>query len=82
MVPQLFIILRFFFFELFIILFKILFGIHSSLFLERKQDFSLLDSISRLIHDYAFDFKYHTVASYFMQLPHRARYSDLFSKLS
>ena len=76
--PRLFIILGFFFFELFIILFSILFGIHSSLFHERKPDFSLLDSMSGLIHDYIFDYKYHSVASYHTLLPHRATHGDLF----
>ena len=79
--PRLFIILGFFF-ELFIILFSILFGIHSSLFHERKPDFSLLDSMSGLIHDYIFDYKYHSVASYHTLLPHRATHGDLFFKLS
>ena len=74
--PRLFIILGFFF-ELFIILFSILFGIHSSLFHERKPDFSLLDSMSGLIHDYMFDYKYHSVASYHTLLPHRATHGDL-----
>ena len=59
-----------------------LFGIHSSLFLERKQDFSLLDSILGLIHDYTFDYKYHTVALYYTLLPHRSTHGDLFVKLS
>ena len=75
--PRVFIILVFFF-ELFIILFSILFGIHSSLFHELKPDFYLLDSMSGLIHDYTFDYKYHSVASYHTLLPHRATHCDLF----
>ena len=75
--PRVFIILVFFS-ELFIILFSILFGIHSSLFHERKPDFSLLDSMSGLIHDYTFDYKYHSVASYHTLLLHRATHGDLF----
>ena len=59
--PRIFIILGFFFR---IIHYSFLFGIHSSLFHERKPDFSLLDSMSGLIHDYIFDYKYHSVASY------------------
>ena len=70
------------FFRIIYYSFKILFGSHSSLFLERNQDFSLLDSISGLIHDYTFDYRYHTIAPYYTLLPHRATYGDLFVKLS
>ena len=59
-----------------------MFGIHSSLSLEREPDFSSLNSISGLIHDYTFDYRYRTVASYYTLLPHRATHGDLFVKLS
>ena len=59
-----------------------MFGIHSSLPLEREPDFSSLNSISGLIHDYTFDDRYHTVASYYTLLPHRSTHGDLFVKMS
>ena len=43
---------------------------------------STLNSISGLIHDYTFDYRYHTVASYYTLLPHRSTHGDLFVKLS
>ena len=55
---------------------------YSFFFTPWTPDFSSLNSISGLIHDYTFDHRYHTLASYCTLLPHRATHGDLFVKLS
>lgn len=63
----------FFIFQSFIILFEILCVIHSSLLLGRKQDLSLLDSISGLIYYHTFGYKYHINVVKKAVLVHRSK---------